>query len=64
MVNILFDANDTPDICIGTDNFFTSKELANFTMNFFKEFGYNVNLITHMVEQWFQIVVLIKKIYI
>lgn len=42
MVNILFDANDTPDICIGTDNFFTSKELANFTMNFFKEFGYNV----------------------
>ncbi len=42
MVKKLFNINDTPDICIGTDEFYTNKKLLNFTIEYFKKNGYSV----------------------
>ena len=33
-----------PDICIGTDNFHTSKEIADYFYNAFSELGYKVGI--------------------
>lgn len=38
----LFNIDNTPDICIGTDINYTSYELFNFTIEHFKKYGYSV----------------------
>ena len=42
MVKKLFNIDNNSDICIGTDNFYTDKELVDFTINHFKRYGYSV----------------------
>lgn len=42
MVEKLFGTINTPDICIGVDEFYSSEELINLTVNHFKEYGYSV----------------------
>lgn len=42
MVYKLLNIKDSPDICIGTDQIYTPPELLNFTLNFFKKYGYSV----------------------
>ena len=44
MVEKLFNKNNNPDICIGIDNTYTSKELTNFTITHFKNYGYSVSI--------------------
>jgi N-formylglutamate amidohydrolase len=44
MVKHLFNVTDTPDICIGTDDFFTNKELVDYTVDHFKKYGYSVKI--------------------
>lgn len=44
MVKKLFNITYTPDICIGIDNTYTNKELTNFTLHHFKEYGYSVKI--------------------
>lgn len=42
MVKKLFNSDDNPDICIGTDYIYTDKSLIDFTINHFKKYGYSV----------------------
>lgn len=42
MVKKLFNSVDNPDICIGTDLFYTNEALINTTINHFKKYGYSV----------------------
>ena len=44
MIEKLFNTNNNPDICIGTDNTYTDKELTNHTINHFKEYGYSIEI--------------------
>lgn len=44
MVSKLFNINNNPDICIGTDDYYTNNSLINFTIEHFKEYGYSVEL--------------------
>lgn len=46
MVNKLFGIDNNPDICIGTDEFYTNKALLDFTIDHFKKYGYSVELNT------------------
>lgn len=41
-VRELLGYNDTCDICIGTDEFFSDKRINKFTYKYFKDLGYNV----------------------
>ena len=42
MVKKLFNSDNNPDICIGTDDIYTNKKIANFTFEYFKKCGYSV----------------------
>lgn len=43
-VNKVFNKTNNPDICIGIDKEYYSKELTNLTINHFKEYGYSVKV--------------------
>lgn len=42
MVKKIFNINNNPNICIGTDKNYTDETLINFTINHFKKYGYSV----------------------
>ena len=42
MIQKLFNNANNPDICIGTDSFYTNEKLKDFTINHFKKYGYTV----------------------
>ena len=42
----MFSLSNNPDICIGTDSFYTSNELMIYTINHFKKYGYQVDINT------------------
>ena len=44
MVKKVFNINNNPDICIGIDDFYTDKKLIDFTVNYFKQYGYKVEI--------------------
>ncbi|MBQ8891994.1 MAG: N-formylglutamate amidohydrolase [Bacilli bacterium] len=44
MVKKLFNIKNTPDICIGIDNNYTSKELIDFTIKHFKQYNYSIDI--------------------
>lgn len=44
MVKKLFNQQENPDICIGTDSFYTSQNLIHFTVNHFKKYGFTVEI--------------------
>lgn len=46
MVGKLFGIKSTADICIGTDEYYTDKNLLDFTIDYFQKCGYSVNINT------------------
>ena len=44
MTEKFFNSNNNPDICIGTNDIFTNKEILDFTINHFKKYGYTVEI--------------------
>jgi len=44
MVNLLFNINNNPDICIGIDKKYNNSSLTNFTIEHFKKYGYSVEI--------------------
>lgn len=44
MVQKLFNSEKNPDICLGTDEFYTDNNLIDITIKHFKKYGYSVQL--------------------
>ncbi len=44
MVKTLFHIDNTPDICIGTDEYYTNQKLIHFTIEHFKKYGFTVEI--------------------